>query len=522
MEAVRPPLLPLLVCLAALALRLWGIGWGLPDAAHAFSYHPDESLVVSAALVTNPFLLLLDSGFYNYGEAAILMFSKAIHIGAALGLVAIAPGAVPSASALLAARLTTALLGAGTCALLFGTGRRLFGTPAGTVAALAYALAPLAVQHGHFATVDVPATFFIAATLWLLSTDLKRRWLLCGLVAGLAAATKYNAGLVLLAPLCAWALSRPRSGKDGASLAGGAALGFLLGCPGALLNPTKFVADLTYEANHARTGSGDIFQGTPIGFVYHGLVTLPWGLGWPLVLLVLYGVVQAARRRSAHDLALAAFALPYFVLIGIAQIKFARYTLPLYPPLLLWAGAAVGTGRYGRPAATVALTAALLMTLAFDSVLAGPDPRDRAAAYLTAQAPASVGFATGPWWYSPPLDPGISHPIPPQAKRAAAERTATPRLIPADGAWNAAQLAETRPDAVALSEFEYADALRLRRSAAQTYLAALRTALPTRHVFASPLRVLGVPLTRTAGDLPVQNLPHDMLYPNPTTVIFTR
>src|ERR1041385_35966 len=37
--------LPLAILIAlALALRLWGITWGLPDQRHLFSYHPDEGV----------------------------------------------------------------------------------------------------------------------------------------------------------------------------------------------------------------------------------------------------------------------------------------------------------------------------------------------------------------------------------------------------------------------------------------------------------------------------------------------
>ena len=39
-------------------------------------------------------------------------------------------------------------------------------------------------------------------------------------------------------------------------------------------------------------------------------------------------LVLAKRRTASH-----------LLLIGVASVKFARYTLPLFPPLLLWARA---------------------------------------------------------------------------------------------------------------------------------------------------------------------------------------
>jgi 4-amino-4-deoxy-L-arabinose transferase-like glycosyltransferase len=184
----------LFILLVAFGLRLWGIGWGLPNATRLFSYHPDESMVVGASLTINPFAFQLDPGLYNYGSLALILNSFAIHLGEFTGLVVPGPApSVPSATALLTARLVTALLGVATCGFLFGTGQRLYGTAAGIVAAAFYACAPLAVQHGHFATVDVPATFFVAGALYFAARHLQpsscrpRDLLWCGLWCGFAA-----------------------------------------------------------------------------------------------------------------------------------------------------------------------------------------------------------------------------------------------------------------------------------------------------------------------------------------------
>src|SRR5436190_2115050 len=46
----RTPLLLALIVLLGLALRVWGIGWSLPDARHPLAtYHPDERIDLSAA-----------------------------------------------------------------------------------------------------------------------------------------------------------------------------------------------------------------------------------------------------------------------------------------------------------------------------------------------------------------------------------------------------------------------------------------------------------------------------------------
>ncbi len=571
---------PWLIVLFALGLRLWGIGWALPNATRLFSFHPDESVVVGASLRVNPFLLLLDPGFYNYGALPLLLNGAVIHLGEAMGLVALSPApGVPSAGALLAARLVTAFLGALTCAFLYHTGRFLYGYRAGLAAALLYGVAPLAVQHGHFATVDVPATFFLTGALFfaarrLSPVDARSRDLLwCGVWSGLAGAAKYNALLVVLAGVAAWLIAHRRdttspapnnggaSDKEGraipgsilappllgaggaASLLFGALAGFLAGCPTILLNPTGTLAAIAFEARHVRTGHDIVFAQTPPGFVYHLTYNLPWGMGLPLTLVALVATGYAVWRRRPGDLVLLAFALPYYILIGLAQVKFARYTLPLFPPLFLLAGALIPSPAPRRKAApiTFAIGAAgafaLVFSLALDAAMLRSDPRDQAAAYIRTSGAKSVGFAKGPWYYSPTLAPLLGAPVPALAQRSALDASA-PDLIPAavpaataDGGmtlhpveWDTALLTQTNPDVVALSEYEYVYAQRIKQPEAIAYLANVEKRYKRRRVFSQPVQVFGLPFTKlnTNQGLPAQNLPDDMLYVNPTIVLYEK
>jgi len=542
----RIPLVPIVLFAFALALRLSGIAWGLPDAGRAFSWHPDETVVVSASLRTNPLLLLLDPGFYNYGSLSLLINGFFIHLGDSMGLISgnVFTGA-PSAGDLLTARLVTASLGAGTCLFLYGAGRLLYSETAGLAAALLYAVSPLAVQHGHFATVDVPATFFVAGTLYFAARYLRnpvtdaRSLLLCGLFAGFSAATKYNAGLILFSGLTAWGVAeRNRTLKSSMALIGMAALGFFLGCPGVLLNFPAFLRDFLFEANHARTGSGDLFVGTASGFIYHPFFTLPWAVGSLTALAILSSLLMAVYRRNSADYVLAAFMIPYFIVIGLAEIKFARYLLPLLPALLLWVGALIPLPEnrrwYRVMSAAIGLCGlyALFISLAFNNVMMEEDTRDTAAKAIRKEQKegkiSSVGFATGPWHYSPNLQPFLAIPIPVRAKEAALSLQNL-RLIPADGEWNVSQLKTENADAIGLSEFEYGHLQSRRTSEFTLYISELKSRYPRRLEFLKPLHFAGISLTgfykqHEALDLPAQypSLPHDMLYTNPTTLVFVK
>jgi hypothetical protein len=495
----------------------------------------------------------------------LLLYGLFIDLGTWTGLIPAGPAqGIPSANALLTARLITAILGASTCLFLYGAGRLLYGRRAGAVAAMLYAITPLPVQHGHFATVDVPATFWIAGAIYFAARylsateNLPRDLFWCGLWSGLAAASKYNAGLILFSGIAVWWLTRERAEtnketdktnrfKPLLGMIGGAAFGFIVGCPGVFLNPAKLLADIQFEAQHVRQGHGDVFTNTPSGFLYHITFNLAWGMGWPLVIAMLAAVGYAVYRRRPGDLVLFAFALPYYILIGLPAIKFARYTLPLFPPLLLFIGAMVpplvqkAQSRVVLGALGLASGFALFLTLGFNSVMTRPDTRDSAAAFLREKNIASVGFEAGPWFYSPPLGPMLTHPFPPVAQRSVLE-IAAPRLFPsakvsemlnANGEtvpklesveWSAELLLQNDPQAVSVSEINYADAQRIASPNAKNFMDTVTQRYPNRQIFAETVQVFGIPITKlnSARGLPTQNLPHDMLYTNPTTVIFTK
>jgi 4-amino-4-deoxy-L-arabinose transferase-like glycosyltransferase len=275
-----------LIVLLGLVLRLWGIGWSLPDARHPLAtYHPDELVNLNAASNADIAQGKIDIQFYNYGAFYFYLVSFGHTFGRGWGLIPSTPPwpedkpplsdseerarAAPERAALfLTGRLITALLGTATILVLFALGDRLFGWRTGLMSALLYALTPLAVVHAHFLTVDVPATLFVSLTLlWaarLLTRPTWRDYALAGVWAGLAAATKYNTGLVLIAPLVAHVLNRPRAagadrspfslagrreGDEGRNLQrvlsvgvllGSALLAFLIACPGPWLNPDYF------------------------------------------------------------------------------------------------------------------------------------------------------------------------------------------------------------------------------------------------------------------------------------------
>jgi hypothetical protein len=385
----------LLIVLLGTGLRFRGITWSLPDVRHPLAtYHPDERVNLNAALQADIAHGQFDIKFYNYGTLYFYLVNLAQTIGAGYGVIPKLPAgdaapdallagqAATNAGLFLAGRVVSALFGIATLPALFALGRRTFGRKAGLLAALLYAVAPLAVLHAHFLTVDVTSTFFVTLTLlWsarLLTSQTWSNYALAAIWAGLAAATKYNAGIVIVAPIAAHFLNRDpnacRTHRGGqfVVLIAVTMLTFLIACPGPWLNLDAFWngiegypgSGLRYELfEHSRSGHGYLFTDTGNGWWYHLAVSLPFGLGPVLLFTGLLGLVPAFRQRTKSDIVLLAFLLVYYGLSGFSNVRFARYMLPLFPVFSLFAARFLTTLRLPKAAEAAACALVPLLTL---------------------------------------------------------------------------------------------------------------------------------------------------------------
>ncbi|HEU4703450.1 MAG TPA: glycosyltransferase family 39 protein, partial [Conexibacter sp.] len=392
------------VLLGALALRLWGIRHGLP-----FSYNIDEEghfVPVAIGFFGHD----LNPGYFLNppGYTELLYVVYAVWFGGR-DAVQHAYATHPS-EVFLIARVTVALLGVVAVWLLHLAGARFFDRRVGLLAAALGAVAFLPVFYGHLALNDVPAT--APATLALLAAALvlrgggTRAALLGGLAAGLAAGTKYTAGIALLPLLTAIVVSARgrREPLVGAALlvpalaACGAALaGFLVTNPYALLDFDAFHAGVSRQRTLA---SGEELSKLGLtqdnGILYYAW-TLTWGLGWIPALAALGGAVRLLARERLLALVLLPAPLLYVVFMGVQERYFGRWLLPVLPIVTLLAaygGMALARAVAGR-APRLALPAAALVAAALlaqglvhsvhvDRVLARADTRNSARAWLLA------------------------------------------------------------------------------------------------------------------------------------------
>lgn len=458
---------PLAIFALALAVRLIGITWGLPNATRWYSYHPDESRQQIIGAVFNLLGGDWNPHFFNYPSLYIYATYIGYMILSAVGLTTQAlnpdyPWNV-TRDILFAGRLFAACCGAGTAVLAYLTARELKLGRWAILAGVLAALTPGLVQHSHFATVDVPATFFVALCLWLTVRAKNSRGLLwAAAVAGLATGAKYNGIIVLVAPLLALLLLPNLSfGKQvglGLGMIAVSLLAFLVTTPYALLSTQEFLGTgrfygngqngLLYELlRHPKEGSGEVFANTGNGWWYHFSFNMPFAFTWPLMLTGIGGGILAARDRKYWPLL--AFAVIYFAAIGTSQVRFMRYTFLLAPVLCVTAVCLGGwLAQKNKILGQVVLGLVALVTvggcLRVIMDLNKPDPRDKAAEFLQGK---TVALANKPWFYTPPIQPiGFNQPVP---------------NIPVTG-FDLSQLKAHQPVYFVVSEYEWSDPLRLR------------------------------------------------------------
>lgn len=438
--------LALIIAVGA-ALRIWGIGFGLPHT----QARPDETQVMDVAL--NYLRGNAWPAFYDYPRLYTYLLLTGYLAYYALGWIAgwfssiadlVASWPVHWEPFFLINRSLSATAGILTIPVVYALGcaataRRGVGGGRRDVGLVAAAFMALAYLHGrdsHFGTTDMTLVLLCAlAVLCLLRSHVggdvvgtpRRGWmaaatsgqwdLLAAGAAGLAAATKYN-GVILLLPLGlsqVWhALERRRIASlvDGRAWAMAAAFGlaFAVGVPFVFFDFERFWPAM--RELHAVLSVGLAPREPVNGWWYHSAVSLRHGLGLPLVIAALVGAAWAVRRDLRVGLLLISFPLAYFAVAGSLGAQFVRYALPIVPFACVTGAIALVAGAEralrGRVAAQHALVALLGLAIiypsaarlvAFDRLIDRTDSRVVAADWIArhAEPGASVAVSGSPF-----------------------------------------------------------------------------------------------------------------------------
>ena len=232
--------------------------------------------------------------------------------------------------------MLTAVLGSLTVLHAYVLGARAWSRAAGLLAALFLATSPFHMRHSQFVTTDVPSAWValvsFAASVLVLKRGRWQDYVLAGIFAGLAASTKYPAGLAVLPLITAHGLRWRRRwlGEGGrVAVAGaGAMLGFVMGTPYAVLDWPRFLQDLRSQAVHYAAGA----HGDAVGaWNLRAYLEFFWedGLRPAGCIGLIVGLIALARRRPDVALVWLSFCVPYLLLLLSWPTHFMRNLLPV-------------------------------------------------------------------------------------------------------------------------------------------------------------------------------------------------
>ena len=315
----------------------------------------------------------------------------------------------------IAARMLSATAGVVSIWVLFRVGRHLFGERTAHVAALFLALAFLHVRDSHFGVPDITATCLVLVSfLFTLRFRESYQWrdlILSAAGAGLATSTKYNAALIALPAL--WAVFRPRTTTTtfvrqlvrATLFVVIAVLAFGLTSPYCFIEFERWIAALRAISAHLADGHGAMVGR---GWMVHLTSSLRHGLGLPLLVAGLAGLLMLAWKQPGKGIVVALFPLTYWAVIGSGYTAFARYIMPAVPFLCLTAAYVVTeasrtmTALSGRPNWSHATTCAIALLVVapsvwsvvqFNRLLSREDSRVVAAQWVRTRFPDGASIA---------------------------------------------------------------------------------------------------------------------------------
>jgi dolichyl-phosphate-mannose-protein mannosyltransferase len=341
------------VVLAALAVRLAGISHEATG-----RYYADEGTYYHNATKINEGEVLRRSFVYphlTYYLDAFTLWTAGRFPGTVTLLAERLWGlADPLAVSWVLLRLVVALAGALTAVPVFFLGRRLAGLLGGAAGAALLVFSPLYNAGSHLNTCDVPSAFFatlcLLAAARLLEAETTRGYLLAGVAAGLAAASKYPAGLVALAIAAVWLRGRlvRRDFSWGLLWAALAALAtFAAAMPSLLAYP-----DLAFGGGRGMFfGVQQYGRGGWLGVVQPSnglfyLANLAESFGWPAMIAGLAGLAVLpllGRERLSRLLWLLPFPALYLALLCAMNMVVKRNLYPALPALAAFFGAGLAS-----------------------------------------------------------------------------------------------------------------------------------------------------------------------------------
>jgi hypothetical protein len=315
-------------------------------------------------------------------------------------------------------------------AIAYTAGRTAFDWRVGLLAACMVGLCPMVAQNAHYEMPGAPTLFFTALAVWLSLLIFRRPqartrlYVVAGLAVGLAASSRYNAGVIgvlfAVSLFAAWRCHHRLWPLVIGLFA--VPVGFVIGTPGSIFEARFFLESVQYILywyNVLGGGPGWTTGGAGQSIFYNWRYVVIFVIGPLAGIAALAGMARFFRQRRSTEfwigLGLALFFLVYS-LTGLSSKRLnANLLIPLIVPLALLASVGFFAVFRRLPrVVTVGLGAALVAWPAYLSVLLATffiraDTRLQAQAWLYQHIPkATPVYLLGS--YNVPVDP-LVYPV---------------------------------------------------------------------------------------------------------------
>lgn len=376
--------LVLAVLALALLLRLHGIDWGLPNAAHPeYSYHPDEpyTFIWAQWLVEGR---IVPKQFIYGGTLFYTVLNAYSFIG---GLLAgVLEGFNQLSNSILLGRYVQVCVALITLLLVIESGRLLFDRATGLIAALLIAVMPAHVIYAQIVRPDEIGVMMVSLSVYLSARILNadrvsqyRAAIYIAVMTGIMLSFRFPLAVFSIMPTVAL-LFRMRGDPSRLDLAQqllklipfiGAVVvvTYIVLSPHSVIYFNKAIEGLSITYKYESTIFLDSFENGPLAYQQFR-IALPEAFGPGVFFLSLIGLVYALWKRSQVDIVILSGVGLYMLLLVNATWVVARYSLPLAPLLALLAGHVTSAvyeaagKRWQRSFAVILVTAMVVWTTA--------------------------------------------------------------------------------------------------------------------------------------------------------------
>ncbi len=237
------------------------------------------------------------------------------------------------------ARAISAFFGVGACYIMYLIGRKLFNRDVGTISSIVLCFCFLHVRDSHYAVNDITSLFFTMIAFYYIADMWKEgrggRYALAGIMSGIAIATKYNTGIILFSFIAFFFLQKPFLWHWRGIFTYFVFLcsAFFVFCPWIVLDGGAFWRGFAEQAMMTRNPWEEFTESSYIKIIK----ALLWGVGWVPVAMSVAGFAILIKEKRLL-LLISSFPVIYYLFMGMSDLFFARFTMPIIPFISLLCG----------------------------------------------------------------------------------------------------------------------------------------------------------------------------------------